>query len=126
MKRPFMKSHKDLDVWKDAILMTKKVYAITENVPRREEFGLAAQIRKSAFSISSNIAEGAARRGNKEFLQFLYVALGSASELDTQLEIARLVNLVPDEAATEVIKDLSAISRMLQGLIRSLKAESRK
>jgi four helix bundle protein len=121
-----MNSHKDLDVWKDAILMAKKVYAITENVPRREEFGLAAQIRKSAVSISSNIAEGAARRGNKEFLQFLYVALGSASELDTQLEIARLVNLVPDEVASEVIKDLSAISRMLQGLIRSIKAESRK
>lgn len=121
-----MNSHKDLDVWKDAILIAKRVYEITENVPRREEFGLAAQMRKSAVSIGSNIAEGAARRGNKEFLQFLYVALGSASELDTQLEIARLVKLVPDESIVGVATNFSAISRMLQGLIRSIKAESGK
>ena len=121
-----MNSHKDLDVWKDAIFIAKKDYEITENVPRREEFGLAAQMRKSAVSISSNIAEGAARRGNKEFLQFLYVALGSASELDTQLEIARLVKLVSDESIAELTAKLSAISRMLQGLIRSIKAEARK
>ena len=121
-----MSTHKDLDVWKDSILLAKKVYKFTENVPRREEFGLAAQMRKSAVSIGSNIAEGAARRGNKEFLQFLYVALGSASELDTQLEIALLVNLIPAESAADLTKDLSAISRMLQGLIRSIKAPSRK
>jgi four helix bundle protein len=121
-----MISHKDLDVWKEAILIAQRIYEITENVPRREELGLASQMRKSAVSIASNIAEGAARRGNKEFVQFLYVALGSASELDTQLEIAGRVRLAPEASLAEAATRLAAISRMLQGLIRSIKTESGK
>jgi len=121
-----MKSHKDLDVWKAAVQIAGRVYELTENVSRREEFGLASQLRRSAVSIGSNIAEGAARRGNKEFTQFLYVALGSASELDTQLEIAKLVKLAPEESVDAVLSELSAVSRMLQGLIRSVKPGTEK
>lgn len=119
-----MRSHKDLDVWKAAIRLAKAVYELTGTFPRREEFGLAAQMRRSSVSIASNIAEGAARQGNKEFVQFLYVSLGSASELDTQIEIARLAELARAESLEKVGSDLTAVSKMLQGLIRSVKAKS--
>jgi four helix bundle protein len=120
-----MKSHKDLEVWKAAIQLAKSVYDLTEHFPQREQFGLAGQMRRSAVSVGSNIAEGAARRGNKEFLQFLYVALGSASELDTQLEIAKLAGITSGNNIDLVSADLAAVSRMLQGLIRSVKAKPR-
>jgi len=97
-----VRSHKDLDVWKAAIRLAKAVYDLTGTFPRREVFGLAAQMRRSSVSIASNIAEGAARQGNKEFVQFLYVSLGSASELDTQIEIARLAELARAESLEKI------------------------
>ena len=78
-------------------------------------------MRRAAVSVASNIAEGAARQGNKEFLQFLYIALGSASELDTQIEISRKTGFSDGHRLDEVQKHLETISRMLQGLIRSVK-----
>ncbi len=87
-----MKSHKDLDVWKDGIQLVKAVYVATNGYPKEEMYGLASQMRRAAVSVVSNIAEGAARQGNKEFVQFLYIALGSASELDTQIEVSRGVS----------------------------------
>ncbi len=88
-----MKSHKDLDVWRLAIDLATEVYEVTKKFPAEERYGMTVQLRRSAISIASNIAEGAARHGDREFLQFLHIALGSASELDTQLEIAMRVNL---------------------------------
>ncbi len=78
-----MKDHRDLDVWKLAVELAKSVYEITGEYPKEESYGLAAQMRRSAVSVASNIAEGAARQGDKEFVRFLHMALGSASELDT-------------------------------------------
>ncbi len=78
-----MKTHKDLEVWKQAIELSKQVYELTRTYPKEEMFGLVSQMRRAAVSIASNIAEGAARQCNKEFVQFLYIAVGSASELDT-------------------------------------------
>ncbi|MCL0074336.1 four helix bundle protein, partial [Dehalococcoidia bacterium] len=83
-----MKTHKDLEVWKEAVKLSVICYDMTKGFPREEQFGLVSQMRRAAISIASNIAEGAARAGNKEFIQFLYISLGSASELDTQIEIA--------------------------------------
>lgn len=79
-----MKSHKDLDVWRSAIQLAKSVYDVTRSYPKDEVFGLVVQMRRAAVSIASNIAEGAARQGDKEFVRFLYLALGSASELVMQ------------------------------------------
>lgn len=87
-------------------------------------YGLAAQMRRSAVSIPSNIAEGAARQGNKEFVRFLYMALGSASELDTQLEIATEVSLGDRTRIADAQKSLDQIGKMIQGLIRSVKART--
>jgi four helix bundle protein len=78
-------THKDLDVWKAAMELAKLVYLITSKFPKEELYGLTQQIRRSAVSIPSNIAEGAARNSRKEFIQFLHISLGSLAELETQL-----------------------------------------
>jgi len=88
-----MKNHKDLEVWKEAVELAAICYSATKGFPREEQFGLVSQMRRAAVSIASNIAEGAVRASNKEFVQFLYISLGSASELDTQIEIARKIKL---------------------------------
>ena len=88
-----VKSHKDLDVWRLAVDLAEDVYAVSKTFPRDEQFGMSAQMRRASVSIASNIAEGAGRQIQREFTQFLYIALGSASELETQIEISRRVGL---------------------------------
>ena len=80
-----MKTHKDLDVWNKAIEFVTNLYAITEKFPNHELYGLTSQIRRAAVSVPSNIAEGAVRNGDAEFIRFLNIALSSAAEVDTQL-----------------------------------------
>ena len=102
-----MKSHKDLDVWRAAIDMARDIYELTKSYPKEEQFGIISQMRRSAVSIASNIAEGAARHATKEFVQFLYIAVGSATELDTQLEISKAVKMAEPERldAVQVTSD---------------------
>jgi four helix bundle protein len=119
-----MKSHKDLKVWKDGVRLVKLVYLVTKGYPREEMFGLAGQMRRAAVSIVSNIAEGAARQGRKEFVQFLYTALGSASELDTQIEVSREIDYGNSQELSALQNDLESVSRMIQGLIRSVKRQA--
>ena len=83
-----LKTHKDLDAWNKAIDMAEHLYLLTSRFPKEEQFGLTSQILRAAASTASNIAEGAARNSKKEFLQYLYVALGSAAEIETQLLLA--------------------------------------
>ena len=78
-----IKTRKDLDVWKKSMDIVERVYRRTERFPDSEKYGLTNQIRRCAVSVSSNIAEGAARNTDKEFVQFYYIALGSLSELET-------------------------------------------
>lgn len=95
------------------------IYKLTSNFPHEEKFGLMAQSRRAAVSIPSNISEGAARKGKKEFINFLYIALGSLAELETQLEIAlRLEYYTPRQFD---FTRLSKIRQMLLGLIGHLK-----
>ena len=117
-----MKTHKSLDVWQVAVKLAEDVYGVTRGFPKEELFGLTAQMRRCVISISSNIAEGAARQSNKEFIQFLSVAAGSASELDTQLEIAKKIAMGEVHVLERLQSDVERISMMLQGLIRSVKA----
>ena len=87
-----IKSYKDLNIWKRSIVLVEDIYKITKNFPKEEIYGLISQLRKSAVSIPSNIAEGFARFHNKEYRQFLFISLGSCAELSTQIIIAlRLV-----------------------------------
>lgn len=95
------------------------IYRLTEDFPGEEKFGLTTQIRRAAVSIPSNIAEGAARNSKKEFAQFLYISLGSLSEVETQLEIARNLNYIDQlEKYTETMDE---IRKLLIGLIKSVK-----
>ncbi len=89
-----MKSHKDLDVWKEAVELSVICYDVTGRFPKEDLFGLVSQMRRAAVSIASNIAEGAARDGSKEFVKFLYISLGSASKLDTQSKSLNRADLV--------------------------------
>lgn len=95
------------------------IYKITESLPSEEKFGLVSQMRRCAVSIPSNIAEGAARKSNKEFINFLYISQGSLSELDTQLELATLLNFIPHEIQKELDNKMIQVDKMLSGLIKS-------
>jgi four helix bundle protein len=112
--------HKRLDAWQKAVDLVTQVYQATRQFPSSEQFGLAAQMRRAAVSMPSNIAEGAARKSGKEFLQFLYTARASASELDTQLEIATRLEYLPPATAQALLKHLDHVSRLLNGLIASV------
>jgi four helix bundle protein len=116
-----MKTHKDLDVWKDSIDFVTKIYKMTSLFPKEELYGITSQIRRSAVSIPSNIAEGAARKFTNEFRQFLYIALSSSAELNTQLIISNNLGFLDQENFINCSTDLEIISKMLQGLIKSLK-----
>ncbi|NGY37439.1 four helix bundle protein [Flavobacterium sp. XN-5] len=93
--------HKDLDVWKKSMDLVVKVYQITQLFPDTEKYGLTSQMRRAAVSIPSNIAEGAARKGDKELLQFLYVSIGSLSELETQYLIALRLGFITKDDLLE-------------------------
>jgi four helix bundle protein len=114
------RSHRDFPVWKAAMSLAEMVYEISAKFPTDERFGLTAQIRRSAVSIPSNIAEGAGRSGTNELGHFLGIALGSAAELETQLELADRLNL-SDETG-EAFDQLEDVRKQLILFRRSLKA----
>jgi four helix bundle protein len=113
-----MKTHKDLDVWNEGIELVAKVYEIVQNFPKEEIYGLVEQIKRSAISIPSNIAEGAARNSKKEFLKFLSISIGSISELETQLIIADKIGFLPNK---EIFSLIERERYKLLGLIRYLR-----
>jgi four helix bundle protein len=121
-----MRTHKDLKVWKDSILLAKEIYELTSTFPTQERFGIVQQMRRAVVSVACNISEGAARRGEREFLRFLYIASGSASELATQLEISRLVDIGDEQRRAQVQRNLNQVARMLRALIRSIKHRGKK
>lgn len=114
-----IRSHKDLQVWQESMVLVTEIYRLSENFPESEKFGLTSQIRRSAISIPSNIAEGFARKGNKELIQFLYISIGSLSELETQYEIAKNLNYIKE--AKEITDKIIFIRIMLSNLIKSIK-----
>ena len=95
------------------------IYKITGEFPENEKFGLTSQLRRAAISIPSNLAEGAGRKSTKEFIQFLYIALGSSSEIETQLEIAARLGYFDNPS--DGLNLLIDIRKLILGLIRSLK-----
>ena len=115
------KPHKRLAVWNKAIDLTLDVYKESERFPKAEIYGLTSQMRRSAISIASNIAEGAGRQTKKEFINYLHMAQGSLSELDTHMLIARKLDYIPEENYEALVKKVETISKMITGLIKSLK-----
>lgn len=115
-----LKTHNDLDVWKRSIELVTEIYTITKSFPKDELYGLVNQIRRAAVSIPSNIAEGAARKNTKEFIQFLYIALGSISELETQIIISQKLSYLDQTKSNKLLKEVIQIISMLLGLIKFL------
>jgi four helix bundle protein len=115
-----MKTHKDLKVWQYAVAFVTNIYKTTSSFPKDELYGLTSQIRRAAVSIPSNIAEGAARHSKKEFIQFLYISLSSAAEVNTQLIISNNLGLLHNSDSEILNIELDVISKMIQGLIKSL------
>jgi len=115
-----METHKNLHVWKKSISFVIEIYKLTARFPKEELFGIVSQIRRAAISIPSNIAEGCARKSTREYLQFLYISLGSASELETQLIISSNLNFIKTDEIETFQNQLEEIIRMLTGLIKSL------
>jgi len=115
-------THKRLEVWKEAISLVVEIYKITQQFPKEEIYGLVNQIRRSAVSIPSNIAEGCARQTSKETTQFLHIALGSAAEAETQLIIAKELNYIKNE--DEILNKLNLAKKMIVGLIKFYKTKT--
>lgn len=113
-----MKTHHDLEVWKNAVNFVTKIYVITEQYPKQEMFGLTNQMRRAAVSIPSNIAEGAARNYETEFVRFLYISQGSLSEIETQLIISLNLGYINKEKLDEIINDVYLIRSQISGLIK--------
>ena len=115
-------SHQDLVAWQEAMRLVEMVYRRTAAFPRKETFGLSAQLRRSAVSVPSNIAEGAARNTSGELLQFLGVANGSLAELQTQLEIAVRLGFL--HAGTDCSEQASRVGKILTALRKSIRARN--
>ena len=118
-----MKDFRDLKVGQKAHQLTLAVYRITASFPREELYGLTSQRRRSCSSISANLAEGWGRNGDAELARFCSIALGSASELDYRLLLARDLKLINPKDYSELAQQTKEVKRMLGGLLGKLKAE---
>lgn len=121
-----MRPHHNLDVWKRAVKFSVQIYKVTDAFPRDERFGLTSQLRRAAVSIAANIAEGAARKSKKEFANFLSISQGSASEVETEIIIARELGYFNDEAFQILCSDLDEMGRMITGLHRHCESQVKK
>ncbi|MGC2476343.1 MAG: four helix bundle protein [Candidatus Sulfotelmatobacter sp.] len=117
--------YKDLIAWQKAMDLVHAIYDATDRFPRRETYSLTDQIRRAAVSIPSNIAEGQAHFSNREFLHYLRHSRGSLAELETQLLIAQKRNYLIDSDAAALLKRADELSRILSGLINSLKQKEK-
>lgn len=117
-------SYRDLIVWQKAISLVTEIYKLTEKFPNREIYALASQMRRASVSIPSNIAEGRSRSTPKDFTHFLHMALGSATELETQLIISSNLEYVNKQDVEKANALLSEVCRMLHAIIKKLEAGS--
>jgi four helix bundle protein len=115
-----IKSFKDLKIWQKGIQLVEDVYALSKTFPKEEIYGLQSQLRRSAVSIPSNIAEGFARIHNKEYRNSLYIALGSCAELTTQIIIASRLKYIEGPKAETLLSNIEVISKMTMSLIKKL------
>ena len=116
-----IKDFKDLNAWQESHKLVVMIYRITEDFPKSEIFGLTNQMRRSAISITSNIAEGFGRQGYKEKIQFYYLSQGSLIELKNQLIAARDIGYLQNEDYIDLIEQADLSHKILQGLITKSK-----
>jgi four helix bundle protein len=114
----------ELKVWRKAHLLTVEIYRMTAAFPREERFGLTGQLRRSCSSIPANLAEGCGRNGSAEFARFCSIAMGSASELEYHLLLAKDLQLITETAYQELVHRTVEIKRMLTSLRQKLTTEN--
>ena len=117
-----MQNPKNLLVWNRALALATDTYRITALFPHAERFGLTSQMRRAAVSIGSNIAEGCGRRGDREYLAFLHIALGSVFELEFQAAVAGNMDFVDPTQLSQLSNDLNDLRKMLSRLIVAVRA----
>lgn len=115
-----VKTFRDLIVWQKAMTLVEVIYQLTSLFPSNETFGLVSQLRRSAVSIPSNIAEGWSRRTTRDYAHFLRMAYGSSSEVETQIEIASRLNFAQKEGYNKAVGLLQEVSKMLNVMVRRL------
>ncbi len=116
-----MSSYRDLKVWQLGVEISLQVYQVPRDFPKHELYGLTSQIRRAAVSVPSNIAEGQARKTQKELTRFLDIAKGSLAEIETQLIIASKLGYLDQDKADDLLKMTDQESRMLSGLLNSVR-----
>jgi len=117
-----MKDFRNLKVWEKAHRLTLKIYKVTEQFPREELYGLTSQIRRAAVSIPTNIAEGCVRSSDADFSRFLYIAVGSTSELEYLILLSMDLKIIKSELHLELNNEINEIKKMLISMIQKLKA----
>ena len=120
------KTFEEINAWQNARILVKEVYAMTRNGAFGNDYGLKDQIQRAAVSICSNIAEGFERRGNKEFINFLWIAKGSAAEVCSQLYNARDLGYITDKGFKVMYDSAKQIGGMLFNLITTLSSDKRR
>lgn len=117
-----MKSHnfRNLKVWQLSMELVEEVYKVTSQFPKEELFGLTSQLKRSAVSVPSNIAEGSAKSSEKDFSRFLEISMGSSCELETQLILAQRLGMLSEESLNSLITQLHEVQKMVTGLAKSL------
>lgn len=113
-------SYKDLKVWQHGVQLVKSTYELTRELPNEEEFGLKSQLKRSAVSIPSNIAEGYGRGSTKSYLHFLRIARGSLLELETQVILCEELNFIDSKKKDLILNQIEEENKMLNALIRSI------
>ena len=114
-----IKSFTDLNAWKEGHKLVLMIYKITDDFPDKEKFGLVSQMRRCIVSITSNIAEGFSRRGNKEKIQFYYISLGSVTEIQNQILISRDIKIMKNEDFKKIANQTIIVQKIINGLIRA-------
>ena len=115
-----LKNYKELIVWKKSYALCLDIYRITGKFPKEEKFTLVSQVRRSAVSVPSNIAEGYGRKTTADYIRFLYIAYGSLCELETQIMLSGDLNYLEGHNLVDLKTDIAEVERMLKALIRSL------
>jgi four helix bundle protein len=115
-----MHNFKELLVWQKAVDLVVKIYQSVEHFPNKEKFNLVSQMERAATSVPSNIAEGCGRNSNPAFKQFIGIALGSSYELETQIIISSRLGYLNEEESNDLLKGITEVQRMLNGLTTSL------
>ena len=119
-----LKHYRELKVWQKAYNLCLDIYKVTKDFPKEERYGLTSQIRRSAVSIPSNIAEGYGRKTTQEYIHFLYIAYGSNCELETQVLLSIDLRYLKKKDSVRIKEGIEEVERMLKGLINSLKKKT--